>query len=432
MRSKTRIGWAAAGSVAVAALAAATILTGPTATADSDGQGAAADDKVGVYVVDAIGKNDKKAIADTGAAIVAAEHDMVTVTATKAEVNKLLDIGYRVTNPDGSNPRGGPETQAIDERYHTAAEAVDEANRIAGENPGLVSMFSMGKSHEGRDIMVAKVSDNAGTDEDEPEALFIHNQHAREILTIEMGLYTLTELTSKYASDQRVKAIVDSTETYIVISMNPDGQEYDTASGDYQMWRKNRQPNDGSSAVGTDLNRNWDYKWGCCGGSSGSPGSETYRGAAPGSAPETKVLQDFVNSRVINGVQQIKTAVDIHSFSELVLWPYGYTEEDQPADMDPTDLQIFQTMGRAMAETNGYTPEQASDLYITDGSSDDWLYGAHKIYAFTYEMYPTSQFEGGFYPSYDVVAEQTARNREAVLYLLENSDCPKETIGQAC
>src|SRR5690606_37321069 len=76
---------------------------------------------------------------------------------------------------------------------------------------------------------------------------------------------------------------------------------------------------------GTDLNRNWGYKWGCCGGASDNPSSETYRGSAPFSAPETAALRDFVNSRVVDGTQQIKAAIDFHTYSELVLWPFGHT-----------------------------------------------------------------------------------------------------------
>ena len=66
---------------------------------------------------------------------------------------------------------------------------------------------------------------------------------------------------------------------WIIPSLNPDGAEFDVAGGSYALWRKNRQPNAGSSAVGTDLNRNWSWQWGCCAGSSAAPSSETFRGA---------------------------------------------------------------------------------------------------------------------------------------------------------
>ncbi len=98
--------------------------------------------------------------------------------------------------------------------------------------------------------------------------------------------------------------------------MNPDGSEYDIESGSYKAWRKNRQPNAGSSYVGTDLNRNWAYEWGCCGGSSGSTSSDTYRGPSAESAPEVRVVDDFVRRRVVGGEQQISTAIDFHTHLE--------------------------------------------------------------------------------------------------------------------
>ena len=88
-------------------------------------------------------------------------------------------------------------------------------------------------------------------------------------------------------------------------------------------------------------------------------------------------MRDFVNSRVVGGVQQIKAAIDFHTYSELVLWPYGYTTAEHGARADRRRPgRRFATLGRSMAATNGYTPEQASDLYIADGTIDDWLWGA--------------------------------------------------------
>ena len=115
-----------------------------------------------------------------------------------------------------------------------------------------------------------KISDNVGTDENEPEILFNAHQHAREHLTVEMALYILHLLIDGYGTDSRITNLVNSREFWIVPDMNPDGGEYDIATGSYRSWRKNRQPNAGSSNVGTDLNRNWSYQWGCCGGSSGT------------------------------------------------------------------------------------------------------------------------------------------------------------------
>ena len=101
---------------------------------------------------------------------------------------------------------------------------------------------------------------------------------------------------------------MNSREIWIVFAVNPDGAEYDLTGNPYREWRKNRQPNSGTTAVGTDLNRNYGYRWGCCGGSSGSKSALTYRGPKAFSAPETQAMRDFMTSRRIGGVQQIKLA----------------------------------------------------------------------------------------------------------------------------
>jgi carboxypeptidase T len=306
---------------------------------------------------------------------------------------------------------------------------VNAITGVANAHPSIVERRSIGLSHEGRTVYALKVSDNVATDEAEPEVMFTANQHAREHLTVEMALYLLRELTSKHGSDARITNIVNSREVWIVPMVNPDGVEWDIATGSYRMWRKNRQPNAGSTAVGTDLNRNWGYRWGCCGGSSGTFSSETYRGASSFSAPETRNVRDLVNSRVVGGVQQIKASIDFHTYSELVLWPYGYTYTDVPADMTADDHAVFSSLGRDMASTNGFTPQQGSDLYITDGTIDDWLYGVHRIFAYTFELYPRTS-SPGFYPPDEVIGRETSRNREAVLRLLENADCMYRVIGK--
>src|SRR3712207_5483314 len=166
---------------------------------------------------------------------------------------------------------------------------------------------------------------------------------SREHLTIEMCLYLIDELTRTYATDTRIKGLVDSREIWVLTNVNPDGAEFDVATGSYRSWRKNRQPNSGSSYVGTDLNRNWGYNWGCCGGSSGSTSSDTYRGPSAFSAPETARIRDFVNSRVVGGVQQIKAGIDFHTYSELVLWPYGYTYADTAPGLNADQQSTFAT-----------------------------------------------------------------------------------------
>ncbi|MEU4803258.1 M14 family metallopeptidase [Actinosynnema sp. NPDC023587] len=311
--------------------------------------------------------------------------------------------------------------------YHNYQEMVAELNQTVRDHANLVKLSSIGKSYEGRDLWLLKISDNPGVDESEPEVLFTCNQHAREHLTVEMCLRIIKQYTDGYATSPAIKDLVDSREIWIVTSVNPDGAEYDIASGSFRAWRKNRQ------GSGTDPNRNWGYKWGCCGGSSSSPSSETYRGPSAFSAPETQRVRDFVNGRVVGGVQQIKSHIDWHTYSELILWPYGYTTADTAPGLDATQASAFSTLGRRMASLNGYTPEQSSDLYITDGSVNDWMWFQHKIWSYTFEMYPRSAGgTSGFYPRDTQIAPQTARNDSAVELFLTYSDCVPRIIGRTC
>jgi hypothetical protein len=388
-------------------------------------------DDTRVYIVhNVFDVETRSAIAATGALILEAGHDYVLVEANQAEFKAIGRLGLEALEPTEAEAEILAFPPA-DSAYHDFAEMVAELQQAASDHPAIFSLFSIGNSYQGRAIWAGKVSDNVGSDEDEAEVLFTHHQHAREHLTVEMALYTLKMLTDEYGSNQQITDLVNTREIWFVFDMNPDGGEYDIATGTYRSWRKNRQPNTGSSYVGTDLNRNWGYRWGCCGGSSSSPSSETYRGSAAFSAPETAVVRDFVDSRVVGGEQQISVAIDFHTYSELVLWPYGYTYTDVPADMTLDDHNVLAAMGQAMAATNGYTPEQASDLYITDGTINDWLYAVHGILNYTFEMYPQTASQGGFYPPDEVIPTQTSRNRSAILYLLQQADCPYGVIGKA-
>ncbi|MET9951056.1 M14 family metallopeptidase [Streptomyces sp. NPDC006339] len=435
-----------AGLAALLALALAAPLSAltPTAGADPAPTAVARDGEEVIRQYEVAGPStaaQRSALTATGVSIDEVDARSVVVSANAQQLAHLKSLGYKTTALPGPPDRSGghDHTQGVgpldfpsaDSKYHNYAEMNAEIDQRLAAYPSIMNKRVIGKSYQGRDIVAIKISDNVGTDEAEPEVLFTHHQHAREHLTVEMALYLLRELGAGYGSDSRITNMVNGREIWIIPDLNPDGGEYDIASGSYRSWRKNRQPNSGSTYVGTDMNRNWDYKWGCCGGSSGSKSSETYRGAAPESAPEVKVVADFVRSRVVGGKQQIKTGIDFHTYSELVLWPFGWTTADTATGMTQDDRDAFATVGRKMASSNGYTPEQSSDLYITDGSIDDYLWGVHKIFGYTFEMYPASSWNGGFYPPDEVIERETSRNRDAVLQLLENSDCMYRSIGKA-
>ena len=156
--------------------------------------------------------------------------------------------------------------------------------------------------------------------------------------------------------------------------VNPDGVEYDIATGSYRIVAQEPPAQLGSTYVGTDLNRNWAYQWGCCGGSSGTFSSETYRGAVAVLGARDAAgarLRQLAGDRRRAADQG---AIDFHTYSELILWPYGYTTADTAPTADANDRERSRRSASRW-RTNGYTPEQATDLYIADGTIDDWMWG---------------------------------------------------------
>jgi len=313
------------------------------------------------------------------------------------------------------------------EYFHTYDENKALIDQAVADHPAIARRFNIGQSYEGRTIWGIKISDNPGEDENEPEVFFHGLTHARERASNEMALYIIEMLTDEYASNERVRNIVDSREIWIVPMINPDGAEFDMSDGAWHRWRKNRQPIPGSTEIGVDLNRNWPFKWGCCGSGRVNPASENYRGWGPAVAPEVQAYMDFVDGRVVNGRQQIRVSIGFHSAGRQVLWPYAWTRADVPKEMSRDDWLAMVALGRELAEFNGYTAEQGSDLYIVDGDQDDWAYNKHRIFAYTVEMAAGAQRR--YYPTQAELEADLQRNRGAVLHMLEMADCPFRAAG---
>lgn len=359
----------------------------------------------------------RTALAGQGIAIAAVGPQTVT---TVLDAGQVRDLYRRGLTPTEVVPLDFP---LADEAYHNYAEMSAALQQTAAAYPDITRLYTIGLTLEGRPIPALKISDDPQTDDPgEPAVLFFGLTHAREHLTVEMGLAIVRFFTEAYGRDPALTNLVNTREIWVIPNVNGDGGEFDIEGGYYHYWRKNRRPNaDGS--YGVDLNRNYGYRWGCCGGSSSVPSHETYRGPAAFSEPETQALRDFVLAH-----PAITAAITFHTYGELILYPFGYTYEDLPADMDPTDRAAFVALAERMAAMNGYRPQQASDLYITSGDAVDWLYGTRRIFAFTFEMYPTSYYLG-FYPPAMVIERETQRNYAAVVTLTAAADNPRKVVG---
>lgn len=318
------------------------------------------------------------------------------------------------------------------EYFHTYAEMSAVIDATVANKPNIAAKFSIGDSYEGRAIRAIRLTANVGAgNQGRPEVLIHGLIHGRERASGELAIHMIKVLANNYGRSttlgRRVTRILNSTVIYIIPMMNPDGAEYDFKGGKFRKWRKNRQPIPGSSYVGVDLNRQFGYTWNCCGGSSGNPRSDFYRGPSAWFAPEARAYRDFVDWRMDNGNGRLKQILSVHSAGRLVLWPYAYTKQDVPSDMTADDHKAMVALGKGMAQRNGYKPKQGSDLYIVDGDADDWAYGRHGIFGFTIEMARGSAKR--YYPSRWELKRDLKRNRKAILWFLEQADCPYRAGG---
>lgn len=266
--------------------------------------------------------------------------------------------------------------------YHTQEEVYAELDSIADAHPDICRLESIGLSIENRDIWALKISDNVGITEDEPRILYVGCHHAREVITVEVPLYIMFWLVDNYGSDSLATYLVNNREIWIVPLINPDGREYVQNVGD---WRKNRRRNyDGT--YGVDLNRNYSYMWGYDNqGSSPNPGDETYRGTAGFSEPETQAIRDLL----IN--YEFDACISYHSYGKYILYPWGYIPAICPDD------DIYAALADSMSKFNGYTWGPAGMiLYVTNGDSDDWMYGDTAIKNRVFSM--SVEVGTSFYP----------------------------------
>jgi carboxypeptidase T len=397
--------------------------------APSTGVSAASPQQLHNYRIDGVTTREQRtAIQRAGLSIEVVGSNWVLVRGYAKDATRARALGFGVASYNEAEdfPPGY-------EGYHNYAEMNADIAAEVAAHPTLIKSFSIGQSYEGREVPAVLITQGADSYvKGKPEVLFDGLHHAREHLTTEMTLDIMHLFVDNYGTKQQITNLVNKRAIWVIFDVNPDGGEYDISGNQFHYWRKNRQPNKGSQYIGTDLNRNYSYKWGCCGGSSGDPSSEVYRGKAPLSSPEIRALTKFVDGRVIGGRQRITASISFHTYGELVMWPYGYTYTDVPADMKQADHDAFVKIGQQIAADtclNGdcYTPQQASDLYIVDGDSVDWQYGVHGIFALVIEMYGND-----FYVPDDVIKTQVKRLHGGVLYLTKIANCPLKVIGKSC
>jgi murein tripeptide amidase MpaA len=262
--------------------------------------------------------------------------------------------------------------------YYSFTQMETAMDNLVAAYPSIAQKTSLGLSTQGRDIWCIKISDNVSTDEaNEPEVLLMGLQHAREAIGGSSMIFLMQYLCENYASDSRVKNLVDNREIFIIPCMNPDGWEYNRLNGGAGSgWRKNRR-NNGGGSYGVDLNRNWGVDWGNCSapivGSPSScgtnnPSDDTYYGPSAFSEPETQAIRDFTYTR------HFVVMLDQHSYGPYYSLPFG--RPSLPSNvMDPLDQKFYDYISSAMGNYNGMRSGNSPQAlgYEVAGGVKDWM-----------------------------------------------------------
>ena len=286
--------------------------------------------------------------------------------------------------------------------YHTYDEALAVLQQIASDYPEICTLTDIADSHgkeyfnDGaigyedyqHDIWMLKISDNVNETEDEPSVFFMGAHHAREPISTEVVLGIIQHLTENYGINDEVTTMVDNAEIYIIPIVNPDGHKV-VLDQLNTWWRKNAADNDGNGQFsnysdgpdGVDPNRNYGWNFGGT-GSSGNPSNDIYHGPYAFSEPELAAVRDMFNEH------HFTSGITYHSYSELVLYPFGYSETCVAPDNDALE-ELAVNMAESIPKISGsghYFPEQSKDLYPASGVTDDWAYGNHGIFCYTVEL----------------------------------------------
>ena len=346
------------------------------------------------------------------------------ISATDAA--RLTDSGvaFEVAPLDAASPETIPGFPC----YRTVDEIYAQLDQWAQSDPDLTQLLTIGQSYEGRPLQVMRLTSEGGTAGMSTKPIFflMANIHGRELITPETALAFIQFLLENYDVDPDVTWLLDGHIIYVLVSANPDGHVRNEAGQPWAYWRKNAHPYGSCTPdrYGVDLNRNSSFHWGGPGASS-DPCSETYRGPFAASESETLRLQNFLADLFPDqrGPNDTDPAPDdatgvfitLHSYSDLVLWPWGDTYTPAP------NAAQLQMLGRRLASFNGYTPQQASGLYPTSGTTDDWVYGELGVAAYTFEI---GSYSDGFYPSCSRYDALVWPNVAALLYAAKVARTP--------
>ncbi|XP_017472050.1 PREDICTED: zinc carboxypeptidase A 1-like [Rhagoletis zephyria] len=341
------------------------------------------------------------------------QHNQIPHRLVDENAQKSLDFEELVADP---NRRGGEYTWA---EYHELEDTYAWLRALAEKYPDQVSVFVAGKSYEGREILGVKIAYGSGSGSSDDGAtkrrgIFIEGgMHAREWISPATTTYIINQLLTSTNAD--VRRTAESFEWYVVPHSNPDGYVYTHTNN--RLWRKTRTPY--GNCFGADPNRNWDFHWNEV-GSSNNPCSDTYAGPKAFSEIETRTLAEYIST--LKG--KLYLYLSFHSYSQLLLFPYGHTGELPPNYKDLK--RVFDVTVAAVSKRYGtrYTGGNVYDaIYPAAGASLDWAYGKMEVpYSYCFELRPSgSSLWTGFRLPADQIVPTGEEIMDSMLAMIKES-----------
>ncbi|XP_053569058.1 carboxypeptidase O-like [Bombina bombina] len=263
-------------------------------------------------------------------------------------------------------------------KYHPMDEIYHWMEQIKEKYSDLVTMHYLGSTYELRPIFYFKIG--SPSDKQKKVIWMDCGIHAREWISVAFCQWFIKEILHNHDSNPIYKKALQNIDFYIVPVLNIDGYIYSWQTD--RLWRKSRSPHNNNTCYGVDLNRNFDSQW-CSIGASRNCSEMTFCGTGPASEPEAKALSQLVGSLK----SDILCFLTIHSYSQLILLPYGYTKNQSVNHMEM--LTVAQRAADKLKARHGtqYKVGSASQiLYSNSGSSRDWATDLGIPFSYTFEL----------------------------------------------
>ena len=332
-------------------------------------------------------------------------------------------------------------------RFFTYTNIIDLFTAISTQFPDISRLSKIGKSFEGRDMILltlgANITGNEGTGKTlNPSMLLTSAHHAKEVIGVTMNVYTTlsiihgyyhppantnqsawnqTSANSWYHNNIVYKNLLTNHNVYVLPLVNIDGyymlSSYYDSQGIFEMVSKNRRTdaNWENLDVGVDLNRNYAVKWGLDNnGSSANSWDQDYRGASSFSELETQAVRDFITSTDKN----IKIAINFNAFGNLFIIPNNFDDQWNKQMVNSTIYALYEDI-----RSNGNLPlgmlfgnTMQTVHFPANGEATDWMSTQNGMIAMSPELGIHDSSTDKFFPDQKYVQPIMEANYKWIFY----------------